>query len=163
MLKSLTLVLLALAVTGCASTQYAKSSEVPTEKVKNIEIAKKIYADFMKGDIDSVLAAMSDDVTWEVAGPSTVPYAGVRHGKKEWMDYLQGLGTVDVVAFEPKEFLADQDKVVVLGTEQLKVKSNGKMIDEKWAQVITFSGGKVIHFRSYDDSAASAAAFRSTP
>jgi ketosteroid isomerase-like protein len=154
--------LLAITVTGCATHPSAAPSPT-TRQESNLAVARKLYADFVKGDIDSVLGAMSDDVVWEIAGPANVPYAGVRHGKKEWMAYLAGLGAVELLAFEPTEFLADKDKVVVIGSERLKVKSNGRVIDEQFAQVITFAGGKVVHFRSYDDSAASAAAFKAVP
>lgn len=154
---------LAFGTLGCATRPTTVDAPHATSRQENVAIARKLYADFMKGDIDAVLAALSDDVTWEIAGPASVPYAGVRHGKQEWMDYLKGLGTVDVLAFAPTEFLADGDKVVVLGSERLKVKANGNVIDEKFAQVITFSAGKVVHFRSYDDSAASAAAFATAP
>lgn len=154
---------LAVAFTGCATPNQTSDYSQKTLQEQNVAIARKLYADFMKGDVDSVLGAMSDNVVWEIAGPSNVPYAGIRHGKKEWMGYLTGLGAVEVLAFEPTEFLADKDKVVVLGSERLRVKSNGNIIDEKFAQVITFADGRVIHFRSYDDSAASAAAFEIAP
>lgn len=163
MLKITIALMFAIALTSCASTNVAATSSSSTLQDQNVTVARKLYADFMKGDINSVLGAMSDNVVWEIAGPSNVPYAGVRRGKKEWMDYLSGLGAVEVLAFEPTEFLADKDKVVVLGTERLKVKANGNIIDEKFAQVITFANGQVVHFRSYDDSASSAAAFRSAP
>ncbi|HTL15283.1 MAG TPA: hypothetical protein VL251_09345, partial [Thermomonas sp.] len=60
--------LLAITVTGCATHPSAAPSPT-TRQETNLAVARKLYADFMKGDIDSVLGAMSDDVVWEIAGP----------------------------------------------------------------------------------------------
>lgn len=149
---------LALASVGCASSGSTMGN-ASAQKIDNVGIAKKMYADFGKGDIPAVLSAMSDDIVWIIPGPPSLPYSGVRHGKQEWMSYLQGLGSADILSFEAREFIPSGDKVIVLGTESLKVKATGKVATEEWAQVLTFRDGKLIHFRSYDDTAGAEAAY----
>ena len=150
---------LALALAGCASSPPASSASTEA----NLAVAKKLYGDFLHGDIDAVLSAMSEDVTWIIPGPGTLPYSGTRHGKAEWRNYLSGLGATEILSFEPKEFFANGDKVVVLGHETLKVKATGKIIDGDLAQVLTFQNGKLTRFQSFDDTAEAAAAFSPAP
>lgn len=159
MLKPLVTVGLAALVIGCATARGA-TSNVQDQRTTNLAAAHRLYDNFLKGDINSVLAGMSDDVVWIVPGDSTLPYAGTRNGKAEWMKYLTGLGTVDLKAFEPQEFLADGDKVVVFGKERYVVKATGKTVEEDWAQLMTFRDGKLVRFRSYDDTGAAMAGYR---
>lgn len=149
---------LALALVGCATSPPASSAGTEA----NLAAAKKLYGDFLHGDIDAVLAAMSDDVTWIIPGPGTLPYSGTKHGKSEWKSYLSGLGATEILSFEPKEYFASGNKVVVLGHETLKVKATGKLIDGDLAQVLTFQNGKLVRFQSFDDTAEAAAAFSPT-
>ena len=150
---------LAVSVTGCAGMPSA----APAGEEANVAAARKLYGDFLRGDIDSVLAAMSDDITWTIPGPAALPYSGTRHGKSEWKSYLVGWGATAILAFQPEEYLADGNKVVVLGHEKLKVKATGKVMDGDWAQVLTFENGKLVKFQSFDDTAEAAAAFSPTP
>ena len=152
-------VLVALAVTGCASSSPVASAGTEA----NLAAAKKLYGDFLRGDIDAVLAAMSDDVTWVIPGPAALPYSGTKHGKTEWKNYLSGLGATDIVSFQPKEYLATGNEVVVLGHETLKVKATGKVMDGDFAQVLTFENGRLVRFQSFDDTAAAVAAFSPAP
>jgi ketosteroid isomerase-like protein len=48
----------------------------------NIALVQKAYADFVAGDIPSIIAALSDEVEWINPGKG-VPTGGIRHGKAE--------------------------------------------------------------------------------
>jgi uncharacterized protein len=60
----------------------------------------------------------------------------------------------DVVEFQAEDFIAQGDKVVVLGHFSQRVKSTGRISASAWAHVWTIKGGKVTHFREYVDTAA---------
>ena len=160
MYKIALIVGLALVGTGCAAEKPNTAVNSIAEAQSNLATAKELYADFEKGDIKGVLSLMTDDIVWTVPGSSALPFSGSRHGKSEWMGYLKGLGAVDLMQFEPKQFLSDQDKVIVLGEERFKVKATGKVVDNDWVHVFTFKSGKVATFQSYDDTAAEEAGFR---
>lgn len=68
-------------------------------------------------------------------------------------------GAQDVLSFEPREYVAQGDKVVALGSYRWRVKKNGREYGGEWAHVFTLRGGKVTAFHEYMDSAAAAAAF----
>ncbi|MBI2885234.1 MAG: nuclear transport factor 2 family protein [Candidatus Omnitrophica bacterium] len=128
---------------------------------KNVQIVQQIYAAFGRGDIPSVLAALSDDIEWQVTGPAEVAYAGARRGRPQVLEFFTALGqTVDVERFEPQQFIAQEDTVVVLGVERLKIKATGRAAENSWVMVFTLREGRVVRFREYDDTASVAAAFR---
>jgi ketosteroid isomerase-like protein len=60
--------------------------------------------------------------------------------------------------FEPRDFVASQDKVVVLGAQRWKVKSTGITYEDEWAHVFTIENGRITKFQEYHDTAAEAAA-----
>jgi ketosteroid isomerase-like protein len=121
---------------------------------------KEFFADFGKGDIPAVLNTLAEDVDWFIPGPVAIPYAGERRGRERVEQFFTSFGdSVEVQKFEPREFIARGDRVVVLGHEVLKVKSTSKVVDNEWAMVFTVGKDKINTFRSYEDTAALAAAF----
>jgi ketosteroid isomerase-like protein len=66
----------------------------------------------------------------------------------------------EVRSFEPHEFIAQRDKVVVLGHYVWQVKANGRTFESDFAHVFTVRGGQIAAFHEYTDSAAVAKAFR---
>lgn len=69
-------------------------------------------------------------------------------------------GSVDIVEFQPLQFIAQGDTVVVLGREKVKVKATGKTFETHWAHAFTVKGGKIAKVQEYTDTATIAAAFR---
>lgn len=127
---------------------------------ENTEIVKRAYAAFKNGDIDALMRTYADDVSWEIYGPSTVPTAGTRKGLagvREFFGVLDSAMTAQ--SFEPREYVAQGDQVVVLGSYSWKVKSTGRTFSSNWAHVATLKDGKIVRFREYTDTAAGVAAF----
>ena len=93
----------------------------------NLRVVHEAYAAFGQGDVAGVLAVLADDVSWHTPGPpEVVPYAGTRTGHDQVAGYFESFGAaVEVTEFEPQEFLARDDYVVVLGRYAFKVKSTG--------------------------------------
>jgi ketosteroid isomerase-like protein len=56
--------------------------------------------------------------------------------------------------FEPTEYIAEGDKVVVLGEFDVNVTATGKSYSSDWVHVMTVKDGKVTAFREYFDTAA---------
>jgi uncharacterized protein len=127
----------------------------------NLEIIQSAYAAFGRGDIQSLLALIDPQVEWDNPGPREVPWAGSFRGHDGVGAFFSALGaSVDFEAFGPQTFFAQDDRVVVLGTERARVKRTGKTFDNPWAHAFTLAGGKVVKFHEYSDSAAVAAACR---
>ena len=81
----------------------------------NLRAVQQIYDAFHQGDIDSILRALADDVEWHQPGPTDVlPWAGTRHGRAQVAQFFTAAGeTLDLLQFEPREFLVQGDTVVV--------------------------------------------------
>ena len=128
---------------------------------QNIDLVKSSYAAFGRGDLDAILATMDPSVEWKTPGGAELPFAGTRRGTAQVREFFTTLSeVVDFEQFEPQTFIADGDRVVVLGVDRLKVKATGKSISESWCHVMTVRNGKIVAFVEYMDTAAIAAEFK---
>lgn len=126
----------------------------------NIATIQRLYADFGRGDIPALLAALDPEVDWINAGPSTIVYAGTRHGLAQVREFFTTLdASIAVQTFEPREFIAQGDRVVALGRWTGRVKATGREYASDWAMAWTVVNGRVTAFQSYEDTHAIATAF----
>ena len=129
---------------------------------ENTKVVQQAYQFFKSADIQSLLGLMSDDVSWQLPKVENVPFSGKRQGREAVGQFFSTLAEVqDVVSFEPREFVAQNDKVVVLGTYTWRLKANGREYGGEWAHVFTVRDGQITGFHEYMDTASAAAAFRS--
>ena len=128
----------------------------------NLDIIKEAYAAFERGDIPAVVAIQDPTAEIESPGPKEIPWAGSHRGPEGAEKYFAlAFGEVDVEAFETHTFLAQGDKVVVLGVERVRSKRTGRSYETHWVHAMTLAAGKIIKWREYCDTATVAAAFRS--
>ena len=129
---------------------------------QNIGVVQRGYEAFGRGDIESLLALLDETITWATPGPADLPMAGNRRGRAGVAEFFQTLvATVDVLRFEPKQFVAQGDVVVVLGDDTSRVKATGTSIEFEWVHVFTLRDGKVVAFKEYGDVSALVAELRS--
>jgi len=128
----------------------------------NLETVKRGYEVFGRGDLDGLLALFDENIDWITPGPPDLPTSGHRRGRKEVGAFFQTLlGTFDFERFEPREFLAQGDRVVVIGDDTIRVKSTGGRVDFGWVHVFQLRNGLVTAFREYGDVSAIVAEVRS--
>ena len=76
-----------------------------TEEATNV--VKQSYAAFFKGDIDGLLELYTDDIDWEVYGPSTLPTAGPHKGKDQVRAFFGKVNELlDSEKFEVQTYVA---------------------------------------------------------
>jgi ketosteroid isomerase-like protein len=130
----------------------------------NVLVVQKAFGAFLSNDIPTLLDLLSPDVDWHAivgAGPD-VPTGGARKGRSEVGRFFgQVAAHIQFQRFEPREFLALGDKVVVLGFYAGTAVTTGRRFESEWAMVFTLSGGRVTRFREYADVALLNAAFAS--
>ncbi len=130
----------------------------------NIQVVKDGYASYQRGDIPSLLEMVTDDVQWYMPGPSEVPAAGRRAGRDQVAEFFTKLNESDeVLAFEPRTYLADGDTVVVLGRYSARVKATGRTTDFEWVHVFSVRDGKIASWEQFYDTATAAEAYRMEP
>ena len=131
-------------------------------EAENTRVVHDAYAAFGRGDIPALLGYFTDDIQWQpVIGTAThVPFAGARTGKTAVAEFFKQVSeTEDFEQFEPREFVAQGDKVVAIGHYRARTRATGRTFDSPFAMVFTFRNGKVAAFREFTDSAAINAAF----
>ena len=122
---------------------------------ENRLVVQRGYEAFGRGDIETLLTLFADDIEWMTPGPPELATAGRRQGPGQVAQFFRAVGDVyEIQRFEPEAFIAEGDRVVVLGTETTRVKATGKVIEAHWAHAFTLRDGKVVGFRDYTDTAA---------
>jgi hypothetical protein len=136
----------------------AKPNELGVRK--NVDTVQEAYAAVGRGDIPALLDLLTEDVEWALQGPAVIPFAGTRYGREGVAEFFSLLGeTVEFQEFEPREFVAQGDTVVVLGFERNLIKPTGRTFEQEWAHVYTLRDGKVAKHRALEDTAAYIDAF----
>jgi len=121
---------------------------------QNLEIIRRGYDAFGHGDIDTLLSLFDEQIEWITPGPADLPTAGRRTGRQQVGQFFQTLADVlEIQRFEPSNFVAQGDQVIVTGTDTARVKTTGKMLEGTWAHVFTLKNGKVARFQEYTDTA----------
>lgn len=128
---------------------------------ENIKIVQQAYQNFKTGNIPALLNMVSERVEWRLPEIDNVPFAGRRRGRDQVAQFFSLVAEAqEVQQFEPQEFIAQGDKVVVLGHYAWRVKKTGRTFKSDWAHVFTVRDGAVVGFHEYTDTAASAAAYK---
>ncbi|WP_296712413.1 nuclear transport factor 2 family protein [Rhodoblastus sp.] len=122
--------------------------------MNHVELVKSLYAAFLKGDIDKILAGADPNIEWASnADPALLPWGGDRKGLREIRAYFSQLAeNVEIESFTPRDFYAGINFVVVLGHSTGRMKRSGGRFDDEWAHFFRITGGKVVSFREYLDT-----------
>lgn len=126
----------------------------------NVGVVKDAYAAFGRGDIDAVIASLDPEVAWTVNGPRQIRLMVPRHGRDGVAGFFKDLAEdQEVLAFEPREFVAQDDRVVALGHYSWRVRATGRIAESDWVHVFTLRDGKVRRFDEFTDSSKFAEAY----
>ena len=121
---------------------------------ENSRLIQKAYQQLRTADIPSFLNSFAEDVEWELPEMENVPFAGKWQGREGVGQFFNKvLDVQDTVEFVPGEYIAQGDKVVVLGHFLMRIKSTGREFSSDWAHVWTVKNGKVTRFYEYVDTA----------
>ena len=125
----------------------------------NVDVIQRFYGAFGRGDIPAALDLLADDVEWIFRAPSVIPFAGTRRGREGVAQFFSLVEeTLEFQQFEPREFVAQGDMVVVLGFERNLIKPTGRTFEQEWAHVYALRDGKIAKHRGFEDTAAYVAA-----
>ena len=126
-----------------------------------IEAIQRLYDAYARGDVDAVLAEVTDDVDWAAEAASTsVPWYGTYRGKEDVPRFFKEIGSnVEVTEFTPLSFASNDTDVIVAVRWAYTVNATGRhaaMLMQHWWR---FADGKIAFFRGSEDTEQSAAAF----
>src|SRR6202049_2730419 len=125
---------------------------------ENVQIVKDFFAALGGSDRQDLLALCAEDIEWIIPGEDW-PLAGTHRGHAGLTDFLQkASATVETSFPEPPEFVAQGDRVMVIGVATGKIKATNKPFKDDWVFAITVRNGKVANIREYIDTQALARA-----
>jgi ketosteroid isomerase-like protein len=131
---------------------------------QNTELVRQAYAAYGRGDVNEVLACMSPQIEWEIQGVPAIPFTGKRHGTDQVADYFRLTGEQLVVReFGAKEFIAQGDKVIVLGHGAWTARVTGQDFESDWVHIFTLRDGRIAAFREFMDVHVALEAFQCYP
>ena len=128
----------------------------------NLDVIRRGYEAFGRGDINALLESFDEHISWVTPGPPELATSGNRSGRQAVAQFFAAVNEVfEIQRFEPREFLAQDDRIVVLGSETARVRATGKVVDLDWVHVFAMGNGKVVAFQEFFDTAAVVAAVSS--
>jgi uncharacterized protein len=135
------------------SSLNKRSGEMSEQQ--NVELIKSAYAAFTRDDRQTLLDLISGDVDFQHPMPRSIwPWAGHSRGRDAFARFLDGLAqTTETERLEPREFIAQGDKLVVLMFERFRIKATGIAVDNSYVHVFTIKNGKVAQFLVFEDTA----------
>ena len=125
---------------------------------KNVQIVKDFLAALGRRDKQGLLALSAEDIEWIIPGEDW-PLAGTHRGHAGLENLLEKANeTVETSYPEPPEFIAQGDRVLVIGFATGRIKATNKSFEDHWVFVITVQNGKLTKVREYVDTQALARA-----
>lgn len=127
----------------------------------NKQVVIEGYREYEHGDIQQLLKRYHEDAEWIAPESALIPFAGNFHGRPGIAQFFaQFDAAVDTIRFEPQDFIAEGDKVVVIGDASWLAKPTGRVYDSAWVHVFTLRDGRVARFEAFYDTAAGERAFQ---
>jgi ketosteroid isomerase-like protein len=121
--------------------------------VENSRLIHSLYQAFGRKDIPFILAKLAENVQWSQPGGSVLPWGGRWDGRPKVGEFFGKLAAeVEYRTFEPSEFIAEGDYVVVRGTSTATVRRSGKKVEQSWVMIWTVRGSTVATYEYFDDT-----------
>lgn len=125
---------------------------------ENVRIVKDFFAAIGTYNKQDLLALVAEDFEWIIPGEGW-PLAGTYRGHAELAAVLQKASEeIETMYPTPPEFVAQGDRVLVIGVATGKIKATNKPFKDDWVFDITVRSGKVTKIREYIDTQALARA-----
>src|SRR6195952_5261938 len=124
---------------------------------KNVQVVKDFFAAMGRGDKQGLLALSAEDIEWIIPGKDW-PLAGTHRGHAGLTDFLGTASKSIETSTEPREFVAQGDRVLVVGFATGKIKATNKTFEDDWVFAITVRDGRLTSIREYIDTQALARA-----
>ena len=124
---------------------------------ENVQIVKDFFAAMGSGDKQGLLAISDEDIEWII--PGEWPLAGTHRRHEGLTDLLQKASEMVETSYpEPPEFIAQGDRVLVVGFATGKLRATNRTFEDNWVFAITVRDGKLRSIREYVDTQALARA-----
>jgi ketosteroid isomerase-like protein len=131
--------------------------------VDKLRRAYQSWHDTRGGSVSEWLNLLADDVVIHslAGGAPGMEFSTTRRGRAEAEHYFAGLrDDWEMIYYAADEFIADGDRVAMLGRCAWRSRKTGKTAESPTAHFWRFRAGLVVEFREFYDTAAALAAVR---
>src|SRR5438445_12030068 len=119
---------------------------------KNVQIVKNFLAALGRRDKQSLLALSAEDIEWIIPGEDW-PLAGTHRGHAGLADVLQKASEeIEMTYPEPPEFVAQGNRVLVIGVATGKIKATNRTFRDDWVFAITVRNDKLTQIMGHIDT-----------
>ena len=125
---------------------------------ENVRVVKDFFAAIGSADKQRLLALVAEEIEWIIPGEDW-PLAGTHRGHAGVNHLLQKANeTLETSYPKPPEFIAQGDRVLVVGVATGKIKATNRTFEDHWVFDITVRNSKLTNIREYVDTQALARA-----
>ncbi|HKV25837.1 MAG TPA: nuclear transport factor 2 family protein [Candidatus Acidoferrum sp.] len=118
---------------------------------ENTQIVKDAVEAIGRGDKQGLLALSAEGIEWII--PGEWPLAGTHRGHSGVADLFQKAFEIVEISYpEPPEFVAQGDRVLVLGVSRGRVKATNRTFEDHFVFAITVRDRKLTNIREYIDT-----------
>ena len=128
----------------------------------NIKTISQVYEAFGRGDVATILDAVTDDVDLAAeASSAAAPWYGVRHGKDAVAEFFVAFGSaMEVDEFTPVSLAANDTDVLTVIRFRARSRSTGNTAAMDLHHYFRFRDGKIAYYRGTEDTAQTEAVLR---
>lgn len=121
----------------------------------NIKTIQRVYEAFSRGDVGTIVDAVTDDVDWASDTASTAaPWYGPHKGKDGVASFFQQFAeTMEVQEFTPLAFAANDSAVLTVVRFRTSSRATGKSAEMNLHHYFVFTGGKISSYLGSEDTA----------
>lgn len=128
---------------------------------ENTETIRDCYEKYRLGDISGLLEHLDEDIDLTVPEVENLPYGGIWHGRAAVEKFFELIEDAEEVTdYEPREYIAKGDRVVVLGRSTSTVRATGRHYSTEWVHVHTVKNNRITSFVEFFDTASALRAFQ---
>jgi len=118
------------------------------------DVVQTMYEAYGAGNMDALKATLSENIEWIYHGPAEIKHAGTYNGKAGVMKFFSNVNEhIEYLDFQPVQFIAQGNTVVVLGNEKQKIKRNGEILEQGWVQIYTVNNELIDKMEEFSDTA----------
>ena len=129
----------------------------PSDNVARLKSVYRQWHESKGASVQAWLDIMADDVRCYslAAGAPSAEFTAPISSKKDFERYFKGLlDGWEMIHYTTDEFVAEGDRVAVLGSTAWRNRMTGRAVDTAKADFWTFRDGKVVEFHELYDTAA---------
>ena len=95
------------------------------------QIVDKMFEAFNRGDVEKIVATVSEDTVWIYHGTQIIPKGTFEKKDGVRKFFTNILEKTEMIEFKIQEYIEQGNVVVVLGSEHQRVKRSGREMKQK--------------------------------